>query len=348
MYNLLFYLVFVSGTLIDEILSSHSNCSENHKHFRGDTLAYITPWNDLGYSYALKYPSKFTYISPVWHELSLYNSLGETGFSITGEENSDFLSKAQGLFKIVPRVIITKTHPRNYIKLLGTDELIQEVGNNLASFASRNNYQGFVLEFWLQGLSIIREFKNFEELRSLQLRMLTRLARVLHSHKLQCIITLPPMRAGEITPQEFLVLIENFDKVNVMTYDFSPENPGPNAPLHWISETFARLLQGNDVDFGKLLLGIPFYGYDYGNGSGHGKAIVGKEFIGILKGNARDVWDEEEKEHKFIYSQKGKECVVYYPTLDMITERLKFAEKNGMGVAIWELGQGLEHFFNIF
>jgi hypothetical protein len=38
---------------------------------------------------------------------------------------------------------------------------------------------------------------------------------------------------------------------------------------------------------------------------------------------------------------------MYYPTLDMINERLKFANKYGMGIGIWELGQGLEYFFNI-
>lgn len=339
-------VVLASGSLIDEILASHGNCEENHKHFPFDTLAYITPWNNLGYSYALKYPSKFTYVSPVWHELSLYNSLGETGFSITGEENIEFLSSAQGLFQIVPRVIITKTHPRNYIKFLTDDILLNEITNALVNFVKTHKYQGLVLEFWLQGLSIIRNFENYSELRSLQLRMLNKIGKVFKKLNLICIITLPPMRSKEITSQEFLEIIENFDKVNIMTYDFSPAKAGPNAPLQWISETFTELLQGNEVDYGKLMLGIPFYGYDYSNGQG--KAIIGKEFIEIIEGQARDVWDEQGKEHKFLYNDHGKECVMYYPTIDMLAERLKFAEKYGMGVAIWELGQGLEHFFNIF
>ena len=31
----------------------------------------------------------------------------------------------------------------------------------------------------------------------------------------------------------------------------------------------------------------------------------------------------------------------------MIKERLDFALNHGMGIGIWELGQGLEHFFNL-
>ena len=144
----LFFLISTSfGSLRDEILATHNDCKENHKHFSGETLGYITPWNPLGYSYATKYPAKFTYISPVWHEISFYTSLGETDFSIIGDENSEFLAQASGLFKIVPRIIITKTHPRAYISLLENDRFIKNLGNGIVEFAKKNSYQGVVLEF---------------------------------------------------------------------------------------------------------------------------------------------------------------------------------------------------------
>ena len=175
--------------------------------------------------------------------------------------------------------------------------------------------------------------------------MLIKLSKSLKKNGLVSILTLPPMRGNDITSKEFFALVEAFDKINVMTYDFSPSNPGPNSPLPWISETFAKLLQGNEADYGKILLGIPFYGYDYKDGQG--KPVVGKEFIDIIQKSAKDVWDEQGKEHKFIYSNQGKQCVVYFPTLEMIKERLDFALNHGMGIGIWELGQGLEHFFNL-
>lgn len=39
------------------------------KQFRGETLGYVTPWNNKGYDWAKQFRSKFTYISPVWLQL---------------------------------------------------------------------------------------------------------------------------------------------------------------------------------------------------------------------------------------------------------------------------------------
>lgn len=342
---ILFFVYQVLASLRDEILLSHNHCKEDHKHFKGETLAYVTPWNGLGYSYALKYPSKFNYVSPVWYEISFYYSAGDFDFSIAGEENSEFISKAKGQFKILPRLIITKSHPRAYLKLLKDDDFIARLAEGLSDFAIRNSYQGLVLEFWLQGLGIVSNLPEYNELRSLQLRMLTKVTKTMHKSGLKVIITIPPMRFNEITPKEFYVLLEHFDKVNLMTYDFSQKGSGPNSPLNWINELLFKIVQGNDIDYNKILLGIPFYGYNYKDGNAN--PILGHEFIEILKTGAQDIWLEDGKEHKFLYNNKGKECELYYPTLHMIQERLNLAEKYGMGIAIWEIGQGLEYFFSL-
>ena len=47
-----------------------SVCSEpDHKHFSQTTLAYITPWNSLGFETVLKYSAKFDIISPCWFDI---------------------------------------------------------------------------------------------------------------------------------------------------------------------------------------------------------------------------------------------------------------------------------------
>ncbi|OMJ78582.1 hypothetical protein SteCoe_21560 [Stentor coeruleus] len=346
MIYLISLLYLVSGSLKDEILSTHTQCTEDHKHFQGETLAYLTPWNSLGYKYALKYPSKFTYVSPVWHELSFYYSAGETDFAITGDEDMNFLNSARGKIKIVPRLIITKTHPRAYISILNSDKQISRLAQAIIAFCQKNQYQGIVFEFWLQGLGILNNLSNYAELRALQLRMLTMISKAMIKVGLVTILTLPPMRNNEITSSEFLTLVESFHRVNLMTYDFSPATPGPNAPMPWIKDTLSKLYSGNEVDNTKILLGVPFYGYDYKEG--HGQPVIGKEFIDILNKNVKDIWEDSGKEHKFIYNNAGRDCVVYYPTLDMISERLAYAERHGMGIGIWELGQGLEYFFTLF
>jgi chitinase domain-containing protein 1 len=345
----LFYFLFTWTALASlqaEILASHSECKEDHKHFKGETLAYLTPWNTQGEKFALKYPSKFTFVSPVWHELNLHYSAGTTDFALSGEKDENFIKNSKGKFKLTPRIIISRTHPRAFLSLLHDDELIDRLGESLVRFCRTNSYDGLVFEFWLQGLGIIQGFEEMPEYRKLLQRMMGKIAKRFKNRGLLSILTLPPMRNQEINAKEFAFFAQEFDRVNLMTYDFSPAQPGPNSPLPWIAETLSELIEDNDVKSEKILLGVPFYGYDYQGG--RGRPVTGKEFIQILGNRVVDHWEEDEKEHSFHYEQMGKKCVVFYPTLEMIQERLEFANKRGYGVGIWELGQGLEYFFTLF
>lgn len=141
---------------------------------------------------------------------------------------------------------------------------------------------------------------------------------------------------------------------------------GPNAPLPWLESTLEILSGGDAALKKKILLGIPFYGYaglvwrgpcvhralivsapcSYDNMD----AVVGHTYIDLLEQYQPEIgYDEDSAEHYFRYTPEGGQThVVFYPTLQSTSERLDLATRAGAaGVAIWEIGQGLDYFYDL-
>ena len=102
----------------------------------------------------------------------------------------------------------------------------------------------------------------------------------------------------------------------------------------------------------KLLMGLNFYGYRYLEANyGHPEAITGNTLISQLKKLPVVIkWNTEYAEHKFTYDDEITTTYgeIYFPTLKSIKERLDLAEKLGVGVAVWEAGQGLNYWGGLF
>nr|AVY91700.1 glycosyl hydrolase [Saccharum hybrid cultivar SP80-3280] len=345
-----------------EILAEHTRVSENRsqRNFANPVLAYVTPWNSKGYDMAKLFSKKLTHVSPVWYDLKS----DRNRLVLEGEHNFDakWVSELQSNGSLVVPRIVLEAFPA---VLLLEKKQKEKAIDLIVSECRDKGYDGIVLESWSRWA--IYGVLDDQELRYMALQFLKQLGEALHSvssksssRHLELIYVIPAPRMQKLNNQDFgpedlMHLADTLDGFSLMTYDFSgPQNPGPSAPLKWVHDSLAALLSakgssGSTSHSQMIFLGINFYGNDFllSRGTGGG-AITGRDFIHLLEKHKPSLqWDEQNLEHFFIYSDEGVKHAVFYPTLMSLSVRLDEAQNWGTGLSIWEIGQGLDYFFDV-
>ena len=183
--------------------------------------------------------------------------------------------------------------------------------------------------------------------------LIGRIGDALHDLDKELILVVPPQHQLGVgfDADHISALANEVDYFSVMTYDHAVSigQEGPNSPLPWIKEVVEGLVEENEEDgdevstAGQVLMGVPFYGYMFEEGKNPG-AFTASNYLALLKGEGVVIkWDEDAKEHVLVHGGRR----LWYPSLLSLLYRLQLAEELGVGIAIWELGQGLDCFIDV-
>lgn len=144
--------------------------------------------------------------------------------------------------------------------------------------------------------------------------------------------------------QDWVLLGEICDRVRIMTYDYSwrGSGPGPIAPMSWVAQVadYGRSVVPAD----KLQIGIPFYGYNWGEGE-HAIAQTWSDIQRLIETHqpnvnlaARDASGAIE-ESWFVYHRNGQRRTVWFADHRSLEAKLELIEHLDLaGIAIWRLG----------
>jgi len=262
-------------------------------------------------------------------------------------------NNTESLPKIVPRFLLQNWGDTHYSAFVSRPSLVSQFISLIIDECKRVHYDGIVLDTSYLGLRM----KEKSEEPAL-LEFFTKLSSELHKNSLVFILVEPP--TGTLTQSEsqkfdghdFEKIVNLVDHISLMTYDYSVREIGPNSPKNWAAHSLMSLLspemRANKEITQKILMGIPFYGYDFIQNSGSREAVIASKYLELLKMHHPELlWEESSHESLFTYPSPSGEHVVYYPTLKFVNERLKLAEELGVGISIWETGQGLDYWYDL-
>lgn len=345
-------------------------------------LGYASPWNKaIGYEMAIKFSGKvLSHVSPVWYDVEgprkkpqkgTKQKAAGIGYTINGESNYNktFVEAVvKGGAAMVPRFRFNLgtqqlskllEHPTEQKKLL---ESIRPIFERHSAVYSGLVLDSANIQFSAPGMDT----------------RIASLIRILRSGLSDAIgkpievIVVIPADHDMAGPSVVEWLAPLADHLSLMTYDFNKTpKPGFLAPLHWVEKIVSDdMVKSIQAKPSKMLVGLPFYGYSYGTLDPNGRTlpspIKASEYQHRLRqkmeAEARKLprgetkiervpleWDPKGAEHAFeVYIPKKGLEVVFYPTRAFIKKRLQFIERKGLGVSIWELGQGMDAFMHMF
>jgi hypothetical protein len=143
-------------------------------------------------------------------------------------------------------------------------------------------------------------------------------------------------------PYDYAALAPSLDLVTIMAYDYhySGGPNGPVAPVTWVNA--CALYAASQFGANKVLLGVPFYGYDWNiskNSNGVGRTYEGvmsrvQQYGGTLG------FDENAQTPYADYIQDGDQHRVWFENARSMVAKMDVIRRYNLGGwAAWRLGQ---------
>jgi chitinase len=180
------------------------------------------------------------------------------------------------------------------------------------------NIMQYVREHKLDGVDVDLEWGDVDENYS---PFILALGRALHAEGKILSLAVPAKHRYKHMSKKALASV---DFINIMAYDltghWAPDQPGPHAPYP-LAESALAYWKSQGLPPKKLVLGLPFYGWDFGS-----KRVRSRNFAEIVAENPA-------------FAHRDQMGEIYYNGLTTVTAKTELAMREAGGVMMWEIGR---------
>ncbi len=304
-----------------------------------DTIQAAPTYLPLRWGYYVRQPTSLDSVRQNIQNLDLlspyYFVLNADG-TIGGSDQPEVtqLARSRGV-RVLPMLQNTNSQLEMH-NLLVNPQAVQNIVSQIEILVRTYNYDGFHIDFEDMLPQDRPYLTAFMALLSDRLRARSKLVTMAVAAKYE------DASNGWAAPYDYAALAPYLDLVSIMTYDFnySGSQNGPVAPISWVNAVarYAAAQFGS----GKVLLGIPFYGYDW-NLSRGGQAIAQdyattQNIVEQLNGIPN--FDVAAQSPYVEYYENGNLHRVWYENPRSVAAKLEILQRNNLGGwAVWRLGQ---------
>lgn len=288
-------------------------------------------------------------------EVIMFNEKNEPTFEwlyFTSDYFSRLKSEAK---KNNTKVIIT-------FKMFDNESIDKLISNSQATEFFIKNVVNILKKYDLDGINLDFEYftdSNFPTVRFMN-NFLQNLSTALKNENPKYLLSVDVNAIVMLSDKAYdMVKIgELADQIIVMAYDYrtpSSLSAGPVSPLNADSTVEHSIRQSIDslkgrVPMEKVILAVPFYGYEWETTTKEHKssvvpnsgALATYKRVRELLGSREDVvkhWDEKAMSPWLVYEQSGAIKQIYYEDEKSIQAKFEFIKSQNLGgVAVWAVG----------